>query len=119
MISFALAQQLKHAGFTQRSTRNARYFVNEHLMIFREEAIHMWYADKAKQGWEVKLEEEIVYCPTTSELIEGCALPFSLSSDMVGHWTAKHVMLEGTAVGEGPTPAEAVARLWLAVHAKI
>jgi hypothetical protein len=119
MISFALAQQLKHAGITQRTGANARYFLNEHLMINRENAIHMWYADKAKQGWDLKLEEELVYCPTVSELIEGCGVPFALSSEVAGHWSAKHVLLGNTLIGEGATPTEAIARLWLAIHAKI
>jgi len=113
MIPFALAQELKKAGLTQSTANNAKYFVNEHLMINREDAVRMRYADKAKKDWEMKVEEELVYCPTLSELVEGCGLPFVLSSETHGHWHAKNVVLDETAVGEGATPAEAVARLWL------
>ncbi len=119
MISYELALQLKQAGFTQRNNGNATYFLNQHLMINREDAIRMWFADKAKQSWDVKVEEELVYCPTTTELIEGCGFPFALSSDAAGHWAAKNFILGEAAIGEGATAAEAVARLWLAVHAKI
>jgi len=113
MIPFALAQELKKAGLTPSAARDAKFFVNEHLMIRREDAIRMWYADKAKKDWPFKIEEELVYCPTLSELVEGCGLPFVLSAERTGHWLAKNVVLEETALGEGATPAEAVARLWL------
>jgi hypothetical protein len=113
MIPFALAQELKNAGLTQSAASNARYFVNEHLVIHREDAIRMWYADKAKKDWELKVEEELVYCPTLSELVEGCGFPFVLSAETHGHWSAKNVVLDNPAVGAGATPEEAVARLWL------
>jgi hypothetical protein len=113
MIPFELAHELKKAGFTQSAANNARYFVNEDLMINREDAVHMWHADKEKKDWELKVEEQLVYCPTLSELIEGCSLPFVLSSETTGHWRAKDAVLDEPAIGEGATPVEAVARLWL------
>jgi hypothetical protein len=119
MIPFGLAHELKKAGFTQSAANNARYFVNEHLMINREDAVHMWHADKEKKDWELKVEEELVYCPTLSELIEGCSLPFVLSSETTGRWHAKDVVLDEPAIGEGATPVEAVARLWLIRRANL
>ena len=113
MIPFGLAHELKKAGFTQSAANNARYFVNEHLMINREDTVHMWHADKEKKDWELKVEEELVYCPTLSELIDWCGLPFVLSSETTSHWHAKNVVLDEPAIGGGTTPAEAVARLWL------
>ena len=113
MISFALARELKDAGLTQPAGHNARYFVNEHLVIRREDAVRMWYADRAKKDWTLKIEEELVYCPTLSELIEGCGFPFVLTSQAHAQWTAKNVVLGESAVGEGATPEEAVAKLWL------
>src|ERR1700730_9123199 len=109
MIPFGLAHELKKAGLTQSAAKNARYFVNEHLMITREDAVHMLDADQAEKDWELKVEEQLVYCPTLSELIEGCSLPFVLSSETTGHWRAKDVVLDEPAIGEGATPVEAVA----------
>jgi hypothetical protein len=119
MISFALAQELKKAGFTQRNHSGSRYFVNEHLFINREDAIRMKYADKAKQDWEFKLEEELVYLPTLSELVAGCGLPFVLSADERGQWYAKNVFLEHAEGARGASAEEAVARLWLLLHTNI
>ena len=34
MISFALAHELKAAGLTQSTHRNAEYFLNEHFLSF-------------------------------------------------------------------------------------
>jgi hypothetical protein len=50
MITFALAQELKNAGFTPSKNTNAVYFINDHLKIRREDALRMWYGDKAKFG---------------------------------------------------------------------
>jgi hypothetical protein len=119
MISFALAQELRNAGLTQSLAATAKYFLNEHLMIIREDALRMWHADHAKRNWELKIEEELVYCPTLSELIEGCGLPFALSAEATGHWCAKNNLLGEATVGEGSSPAEAVARLWLICHKNI
>jgi hypothetical protein len=43
MISFALAQKLKNAGFIPKTNDNAVYFINDHLKIRREDALRMWY----------------------------------------------------------------------------
>jgi hypothetical protein len=120
MISFERAQELKNAGFTQRITGNAEYFLNEHLMIRREDAIRMWYGDKAKEGWALNLTEELVYCPTVAELIEACGLPFYLSCDAASHWYAKNSPdgVDGKS-GYGETAPEAIARLWLILHSTI
>jgi hypothetical protein len=51
MISFALAQELKNAGFNPKTNSNAVYFINDHLKIRREDALRMWYGDKSRVGW--------------------------------------------------------------------
>jgi hypothetical protein len=43
MITFALAQELRNAGFTPSKNSNAVYFINDHLKIRREDALRMWY----------------------------------------------------------------------------
>jgi hypothetical protein len=119
MVSFALAHELKAAGLTQSTHRNAEYFLNEHFLINREDAVRMRYANKGKRDWEFRIAEDLVYCPMLSELIEGCGLPLALSSDPRGHWTATSSMLDEPATREGATPEEAVARLWLLRHKNI
>jgi hypothetical protein len=119
MISFALAQELKNAGFTQRANGNAEYFLNDHLMIRREEALRIWYGDKAKEEWEFNPSEELVYCPTISDLIEGCGLPFHLSCNAAGHWHATNTQDGEGDAGHGEHASEAIARLWLVLHSKI
>jgi hypothetical protein len=118
MISFALARELREAGFSQRTVGNAVYFVNEHLKIRREDALRMWYIDKAKEGWEIDLSKEIAYSPTLTELIEAVGLPFYLSCDTAGRWYAANASAEDGRQSGG-TPAEAVARLWLLSQRKI
>jgi hypothetical protein len=118
MISFALGQELKKAGFAQRTGGNAVYFVNEHHKVRRENALRFWYADKAREEWEFDPSKELVYSPTLTELIEACGLPFFLSCNAAGHWYASNSVNKDE--GEtGATPAEAVARLWLRLHAEI
>jgi hypothetical protein len=119
MLSFALAQKLKTAGYSSHISDDAEYFLNEHLMIKRRDAKHMWYADPSKHDWELKLPDELVYCPTLGELIEGCGLPFVLSCDTAGHWHAKGSLLGESQSADGHSPVEAAAGLWLVLHAKI
>lgn len=119
MISFALAQELKNAGFTQRTNGNAEYFLNDHLKIRREDALRMWYGDKAREGWELDLTKELVYCPTMTELIEACGLPFSLSCSQANHWHASNGQNGAGKSVNGEFAKEAMARLWLLLHATI
>ena len=120
MISFALAQELKNAGFTDRKTGDAEFFINERLKIRREDALRIWSSDREKEGWEFDPAKEMVYCPTLGELTEGCSLPFYLSSDAAGHWYAKNAPdgIDG-ASGYGESPDDATGRLWLALQATI
>ena len=117
MISFALAQELKNAGFTQSTNLNAVYFLNEHLKIRREDALRMWYGDKSKEGLALDLEREVVFSPTLSELIIGCGKPFYLSCDEAGPWHASKGP-DSDERASGETAAEAVARLWLLLEEK-
>jgi hypothetical protein len=118
MMSFALAQELKNAGFVPKTNINAVYFINDHLKIRREDALRMWYGDKSKTGLDLDLSKEVVYSPTLTELIEACGLPFELSCDAAGHWYASNTA-NADLRRSGETPAEAVARLWLVLHSTI
>ena len=86
MISFALAQELKNAGFVPKTNANAVYFINDHLKIRREDALRMWYADKARVGMDLDLSKEVVYL---TELIGACGSPFYLSCDKFSKWKGR------------------------------
>jgi len=117
MISFALAQELKNAGFVPKTNSNSVYFINDHLKIRREDALRMWYGDKSRVGLDLDLSKEVVYSPTLTELIEACGAPFYLSCINTGHWLAANTA-NGQRGQTGETPAEAVARLWLLLEVK-
>jgi hypothetical protein len=119
MISFALAQELKNAGFVPKTNGNAVYFSNDHLKIRREDALRMCYGDKSRVGLDLDLSKEVIYSPTLTELREACGAPFYLSRTDTGHWLAGNTANgEGGQTRKGETPAEAVARLWLLLELK-
>lgn len=96
MISHELAQQLKDAGFPQ----------------------YPGIPEKSKEIFGGS-----PFAPTFSELIEACGERFSsLYSPLTGtEWKAfgwKEFKRGGELQGEGSTPEEAVARLWLALNKK-
>jgi hypothetical protein len=113
MISFALAQELKAAGFTQSPLPHAVYALSDHLRIRREHAVQMWYGSKSKAGLPLQLEEEAVYTPTLSDLVIACGKPLQLACDEVGNWEASAPTPDGPLVGEGGSGDEALGRLWL------
>ncbi len=113
MISFALAQELKSAGFTQSPSPHAIYALNDHLRIRREAALQMWYGSKAKAGVPLQLEQEAVYTPTLSDLVIACGKPLQLACDQVANWRASTPTPDGQLLGEGETAEEALGRLWL------
>jgi hypothetical protein len=53
MMSFALAKELKDAGFVPKTNINAVYFINDHLKIRREDALRIWYCDKSRSGLDL------------------------------------------------------------------
>jgi hypothetical protein len=103
MIDFAIANELKDAGFPQGG--NGRWLVDPNNIVARGR-------DRA-------------YVPTLEELIEACGDCFenlgrdTSADDIV--WICndcgKTKQKEGIIAGwyEGKTPTEAVARLWLAL----
>lgn len=89
MISYELAKQLKDAGFPQ----------TDHEDDFIEDAFHDVYVSK----------------PTLEELIEACGgKNIKIGSDFKGNWVAYSYI--NAISGNGSTPTEAVARLWLALN---
>jgi hypothetical protein len=118
MITFALAQELKSAGFTQSNAPHAIYALNDHLRIRREHALQMWYGSKAKSGVPLQLDEEAVYTPTLSDLVIACGRPLHLLCDETGSWQASK-STDAKSIEGCETAEEALGRLWLLMQASI
>jgi hypothetical protein len=94
-MDYALAKELKDAGFPQSGSHQHGHFLNHN-----------------ESG-------EQVYVPTLEELIEACGLDFlqlqahNHPLDTHKKWTAWAITPD---TGEGDTSAEAVGRLWLALN---
>lgn len=106
-MNYQLAKELKDAGFPQTGAET----MNHELDVFLESDGSLCRAwNRLEKGARV---------PHLEELIEACGNVISL---MVGK--DKTVALnetnpmESTSRGEGATPTEAVARLWLSLHTK-
>jgi hypothetical protein len=98
MIPYELAKQLKDAGFPQ--TGRGGYLSMSNGLV----------------GWSQANLNHGISQPTLEEFIEGCGddLLFVNRSLSLKKWYAKK---SGFLWGEGSTLIEAVARLWLALHA--
>ena len=101
MITYELAKSLKDAGFPQLSDGG---------YVYKDGTI-----DKDM------ISENYCYKPSLSELIEACGIKMNkLTQNEMNNnsivWTA--VNWEGSIMGEGSTPEEAVANLWLALNKK-
>jgi hypothetical protein len=94
-MNHSLAQELKDAGFPQRDRGN---FVSP-------------------PDIEIINSPLAIYVPTLEELIEACGDKFfRLVRKHDGTFLAESVDYD---IGDGTTPAEAVARLWLALNKKV
>jgi|SRR5215211_8161905 len=101
-IAYTLANELKDAGYPQGGRGS-------------------WIVDP---GQIVARGGHRAYVPTLEELIEACGENFALLHQSVKSkkWAAqdfKYDEEEGPHDGEGSTPTEAVARLWLALNKRI
>jgi hypothetical protein len=83
-----LLKQLKDAGFPELDPHQ------------------LWVRDRSN-GFTI---------PSLSELVEACDLPFYLHCNVKGYWYAYNSKHSESVKGEGSTPEEAVANLWLALH---
>lgn len=104
-MNYELAKELKEAGFPTKHYVGSRFYLNESPNLVVSEA---------PMGGEYHFRDNETYIPTLSELIEACAERF------VG-LINRHDWLAISDDGHenGSTPEEAVARLWLALHAKV
>ena len=119
MITFELAKQLK----------DARYRTDGYVLG------HTFYPHPSSPGWSKEAREAGViidqyvlanhladlnegYCvPTLEELITACGDKFDSLKHINGHWFANWDISNQPRDVKGSTAEEAVARLWLALHA--
>jgi hypothetical protein len=97
-MNYELAKELKDAGFPQEG----------HKVIFPDKEIYTF--------------NEPIHVPTLSELIEACGdCGLALIQTDQEAWEAKsgYDVDDYTEKGEGSTPEEAVARLWLAINKSV
>lgn len=94
-MTYELAKELKEAGFPQ----------DGHFGIDAVGSVGCIGDHPAKMPLVIKV-------PTLSKLIEACGGKDFMLGQMQREWTATMNELSG----RGPTPEEAVARLWLSLH---
>ena len=120
-MNYELAKELKDAGFLQRKWRYAMHYIPEKNS--NGEQMIVAYQDYEGSG------NDLVYIPTTSELIEACGsiILWRCEERYGNHWHAKVAerddmreckIVDATTFAEisGDTPGESVARLWLKLH---
>ena len=98
-MHYQLAKELADAGFPQGG--KGGYAVPPDKIVLRR--------------------EDRTYCPTLSELIEACGENFAWLRLESKRWAARAFVndeKDSPYGGQGDTPEEAVARLWLALRTK-
>lgn len=106
-MTYELAKELKDAGFPQGC-----------LPFFCDGCKKAQHNDEGIDMCDCEVNKYTqTYIPTLSELIEACGEHFGTLTRNGSTWYASHY--EFIDVYEyGPTPDEAVARLWLALNRK-
>lgn len=102
-MDYVLAKQLKDAGFPQAETL---FFFNTD----KQRIIRLFS--------NVKYDDQECASPSLEELIEACGQGRFQLECIEGNWLATKAKDDVIHFGEGLTPTEAVARLWLALNAK-
>lgn len=106
-MNYELAKQLKDAGFPQDYFTSFEFWIGEKL-----------YNQKTWAGGSGDFSDIFVKKPTLSELIEACGDNFDnlkVQRTFTTKWFATGNVMPGF-VGYGPTPKEAVAKLWLKIN---
>lgn len=111
MIEFGLAKELKEAGYPQEG---------ENYWIYAL-AVGGWkWLEVTAVEWTESECSDWVVAPTLSELVDACGDRFSdlVRQDNSVWWVATAVSRPAPYLkqGEGDTPEEAVARLWIALQ---
>ena len=106
-MNYELAKQLKDSGFPQNLQIGNRFVTKNNIQYFCEnyETKSLYEKDSAK-------------IPTLSELIEACGDRFWKLEGSKGNWHAfyQNTIIPEAKLGQGSTPEEAVAKLWLEIN---
>lgn len=124
-MNYELAKELKDAGFPQIGDGYALVTAKGEGEIMHSIPWCQYVMRPVGDSYEV------FYAPILSELIDGCGpvqkdgekryeflLSFSVESWFAGYYDEHFVYHPTIENGEGKTPEEAVARLWLALNKK-
>lgn len=121
-IAYELAKELKDARFPQNADT---YWVQHDGEDGMEFVIHPKWDSRTIESYEEAYPlSKIVAAPTLSELIEACGDDTEIHiNGLNGKWRAEkaghsNFGPEGFIPNDGPTPEEAVAKLWLALNKK-
>lgn len=108
-MNYKLAKKLKDAGFSQKGGKSHEaYYLNA------GEVTGIVDYDMYNQVDDGFRKMKLIYIPTLSELIEACGERY-FKLEFMGKWvaTSTHITLRQLIDGEGSTPEEAIANLWL------
>jgi hypothetical protein len=103
-MDYALAKQLKDAGFPQKEDGTQLFAYGVNLGMSQKQ-----------------MTAKSAYRPTLEELIEACGDKFEVLNRDDDGWYCNNIVLPEHAhepFYSGSTPIEAVARLWLALNTK-
>lgn len=123
MINYELALKLKEAGFPQPEKPTLGHYNS--WMLKNTFGVAYYKVEGQGEPTLIRLSPgmfyalESVYIPTLSELIEACGTLFSLISrggDIKDRGIEMWEAYAKSKYGQGRTPEEAVANLWLATR---
>lgn len=112
-MNYELCKELKDAGFKSNS---GNIFISNYI----NKPIEKCENCAEEYGFE-PYNDEVVYIPSLSELIEACGNDFEcLKYRGSNKWECGEIspFELWTTLSEGSTPEEAVARLWLEINKK-
>ena len=98
-MNYELAKELKDAGFPQKPDGLGRWIDN--------------FGQTYSAFAQANIKDALI--PTLSELIEACGDGYFKLEHTQCVWHATTGLVDGKPYGQGSTPEEAVARLWLAL----
>lgn len=116
-MDYSLAKKLKDAGFLQKLKTGSGFYYSGKICYMGDCDDGLHTIGCGCCGGSFK--GDLIKVPSLSELIEACGgEAFRLSRNSEGRWFSSYGLLLKWEPGEGATPEEAVATLWLNLNAK-